>query len=48
MDNVPEISDVIDNYLNGKYAEFQKAISKIKYCTSYDPFFSDKIDIITR
>mmetsp|Transcript_27419 Transcript_27419/g.20572 ORF Transcript_27419/g.20572 Transcript_27419/m.20572 type:complete len:242 (-) Transcript_27419:99-824(-) len=46
MESVPETTDIIENYLNGKYQDFQQALQKIQQGLKYDAFFGHKLDDI--
>jgi len=43
---VPETTDIIENYLNGKYMEFQQALSAIENHLRYDMFFGYRLPTI--
>lgn len=40
---MPETTDIIENYLNGKYMEFQQALSSIENHLRYDMFFGYRL-----
>ena len=45
MDHIgAENEDVIENYLNGRYKEFQTQIARIGEYLKYDMFFGNKIN----
>lgn len=46
MEIVPETTDIIENFLNGKYMEFQKSLSQIQSQLKLDMFFGHKLDHI--
>src|SRR5579875_1799900 len=44
MEAVPETSDIIENYLNGRYQDFQKSLSIIQSKLKFDMFFGHKLN----
>lgn len=46
LDSVPEISDILEHFLNGRYMEFQKSMDNFKFYMQFDPFFGHKIDTV--
>lgn len=39
----PDSADIIENFLNGRYTEFQASLSKISSQLKYDMFFGHKM-----
>ena len=46
MEIAPETSDIIENYLNGKYMEFQRSLSSIQTHLKFDIFFGHRLEQI--
>jgi COP9 signalosome complex subunit 1 len=44
MEIVPETTDIIENFLNGKYMEFQRSLSSIQSHLRLDLFFGHKLE----
>ncbi len=46
LDSVPEISDILEHFLNGRYMEFQKSLETFQKYMKFDPFFGHKIESV--
>lgn len=43
MEIVPQTSDIIENFLNGRYMEFQQSLAAITHALQFDLFFGHRI-----
>ncbi len=46
MEIVPETTDIMENFLNGKYMEFQRSLSLIQTHLKFDLFFGHRLEQI--
>ena len=46
MEAAPSASDLIENFLNGNYSEFQVSLTQVVSHIRYDPFFGHRINSI--
>ena len=48
MDSTGDLGDVIENFLNGHYMDFQKQIASIAQQMTFDPFFGNRLAVVMK
>lgn len=46
MEAVPQTQDIIEDFLNGRYMEFLKALDAVAFALRYDVFFGHRLGYV--